>query len=460
MKIGHCWLRLTATAMLLAIGCSRQLPEVDFERVAYPGETAAPILLVGLDGLEWNVVLSLIEKGEMPTLEGLMERGSYGLLETSKPTWSPVIWTTIATGKDRQDHGIRGFTKPASAGTQELYTSSDRKTKALWNILSDYRKRVATIGWWMTYPVERINGVMIAQTNTTSSGPWKGTIFEGLPRQVWPSIREEELWSTGRMVEQELPGLTRKIFGEFPNPMTPVYEGAWKDSQWSFRADNTYLRLTESLLQEREPYDLVMAYFGATDVVGHRFWREAYPEGYKVPPSAEQVENFGHVIADCYRYADTALGELLTQIDDQWTIIVVSDHGMGPANRNADFDAEAVPSGHHFGAPPGVFIAAGPVIKQMGMPPEGLRRSELLKIGSIYDLTPTILALLRIPIGKDMPGTVISTLIKDRFRLENQPEPVSTHDTRRFLASRPGRDSQRAKGSERLEQLRNLGYIQ
>jgi predicted AlkP superfamily phosphohydrolase/phosphomutase len=171
MKFGFRLTLLPAVTALFVLGCSRQLPEVAFERVSYPGDTAAPILFIGLDGLEWDVVLPLLERGDMPVLMGLMKRGSYGLLKTWRPTSSPIIWTTIATGRTGRAHGVRGFVKEQATETRELYTNSDRTTKALWNILTDYHKRVATGGWWMTYPVERINGVMIAQTNTTKSGP-------------------------------------------------------------------------------------------------------------------------------------------------------------------------------------------------------------------------------------------------------------------------------------------------
>ena len=63
-------------------------------------ERPAPVLVVGVDGFEWDVALPLLASGRMPHLAGLMQRGAYGLLETSQPTFSPILWTTIATGKE------------------------------------------------------------------------------------------------------------------------------------------------------------------------------------------------------------------------------------------------------------------------------------------------------------------------------------------------------------------------
>ena len=106
-----------------------------------------PVAVIGLDGLEWDVVLPLLREGRMPTLEGLMREGSFGRLSTRAPARSPVIWTTVVTGKEPGGHGILGFTRPDGSGGRRLYTSADRTTKALWNILGDHDQRSIVLGW-------------------------------------------------------------------------------------------------------------------------------------------------------------------------------------------------------------------------------------------------------------------------------------------------------------------------
>jgi predicted AlkP superfamily phosphohydrolase/phosphomutase len=129
-------------------------------------------LLFAVDGLEWSVLLPLARAGHMPTLAGLMERGQFGRLTTTEPTFSPVIWTTIATGRGPDAHGITSFEKRGPGRSRSLFTSWDRRTKAFWNILSASGHRVDVVGWWLTHPVEEISGVMVAQTNraTAASG--------------------------------------------------------------------------------------------------------------------------------------------------------------------------------------------------------------------------------------------------------------------------------------------------
>ena len=154
-----------------------------------------PVMLIGADGLDCDLASPMLKAGQLPNLAKLMQAGVAGKLGTLKPTKSPVIWTTIATGIGKKRHGITGFMNKragevepdphdeteATAEEENAYSqglnaestkkkslvrSTDRKVKALWNIASDNGRSVASIGWWVTWPVEPINGIMVAQTNT------------------------------------------------------------------------------------------------------------------------------------------------------------------------------------------------------------------------------------------------------------------------------------------------------
>ncbi|MDP7474470.1 MAG: alkaline phosphatase family protein, partial [Candidatus Marinimicrobia bacterium] len=63
----------------VAIGCSKK------NRVnSQP--TVTPIVVFGVDGLEWNVMLPMLRAGRLPNFAKLMERGYYGKLATFVPT--------------------------------------------------------------------------------------------------------------------------------------------------------------------------------------------------------------------------------------------------------------------------------------------------------------------------------------------------------------------------------------
>ena len=97
------------------------------------------LLLIGMDGLEWRVMLPLLKAGKLPAFERLMRSGVYGKLETLVPTISPIIWTSIVTGKTPAKHGIAGkIFKDDQGNRGRTFNSTDRKTKALWNIFTDF----------------------------------------------------------------------------------------------------------------------------------------------------------------------------------------------------------------------------------------------------------------------------------------------------------------------------------
>ena len=412
-----------------------------------------------------------LKAGDLPHLAALMERGAYGTLRTFEPTSSPVIWTTIATGKPPRQHGIRNFARRDDEGNLQLYTNADRRTKALWNILTDHGRTTTCIGWWMTWPVDEIAGVMVAQTNTLNqldtSGAraiWKGALFEGVPGQVHPPSEQAAALQALAASERTLDRRLGRIFGTFEHPLREFERRLWDNCRWAFRADATYLAVALDLFERRGPSALNLVYFGGPDVVGHRFWRYMFPELYEHPPQARDIENFGGIVRDYYRYVDAAVGKLVAACPPDTTVVVVSDHGMQPVNRDARFPADDPPknanSAHHHDAPPGVLIAAGPhVAAGAGPAPQALELADLREVGTVFDLTPTLLTWLGLPVGRDMPGRVLEELTAPSHRHRPRPAPVATHDTPEFLASRPRpEDLQRAE-AERIEQLQNLGYI-
>lgn len=457
---------LLILVVLLAPGCSKapKTPSTDLR-----------ILLLAVDGLEWDLVLPMAQEGRLPTMRRLMESGSFGLLETFEPTLSPAIWTSVATGKDRKSHGILKFQvkdrEVKSEDHRRLYNSIDRKTKAFWNILSDYGRRVNTIGWFVTYPAEEINGVMVAQANTSSrekvqrgDGIHKPQLEKKVPGQVYPESRTAEVLSFLDRSDAELATLRDEVFGTFPHPLGPVETRFWKASDFSFRADSTYAMIARKIVGEGE-FDLTAMYIGGTDTVAHRFWRYMRPDKYVNKPSPEQIANFGDVIRKYYTYADRVIGELMTQAGPDVTVIVISDHGMHEFNEDRTFSPEAdlkdLKSGDHPDAPPGIIIASGPGFVQMKLnkPFDKLTRSDLQMVGDVYDITPTLLVLLNIPVGEDMLGEPLTNIIQPEWLARFPISTVPSHDTKAWLELQANRTVPAADSEEYRKQLRDLGYV-
>ena len=434
-----------------------------------PSVSRDPILLFAIDGLEWNLVLPLLRSGQLPNIAAIMESGNYGLLATTRPTFSPIIWTSVATGKTPDQHGIRGFVRRAGPDRdRRLFNNQDRKTKAFWNILSDYDRSVAIVGWWMTHPVEAVNGVMVAQVNTLGQADrdqgraiLKGGLVEGTTGQVHPADRLERYLDLHDRISGDLPEIETEIFGEFTHRASPLAERLWLNTRWSLRSDSTYLEIAVELAAEGT--DLLAVYLGGADVVAHRFWRHMEPESFEHPPSAEEVEDFGSLIPDYYRFIDRSIGRVAARMPAGTRTIIVSDHGMHAVNKRKAFRPDNIPkdlnSAHHRDAPPGVVIAAGPGIRAPGRATDlaTLRRSDLSEIGSILDVTPTILALAGIPIGEDMVGRPMRALLA---RALADPATVPSHDNEAWITARAALQPEGLEANdERMEQLRALGYV-
>lgn len=120
------------------------------------------VLLVGWDGADWEHITPLLEAGQMPNLERLIEKGVMGNLATMQPVLSPMLWNTIATGKLPDQHGICGFMEPDPNGGSRPVTSISRKVKAIWNILSQEGYKSNVVGWWASHPAEPVNGHIVS----------------------------------------------------------------------------------------------------------------------------------------------------------------------------------------------------------------------------------------------------------------------------------------------------------
>ena len=125
--------------------------------------TKRRILLLGWDAADWQVIDPLLDAGLMPNLARLVNRGVVGNLATLHPPYSPILWTSIATGKRPTRHGIHGFQEPTPDGTAVRPASSlSRTCKALWNIATQQGLTSVVVSWYPSHPVEPISGVMVS----------------------------------------------------------------------------------------------------------------------------------------------------------------------------------------------------------------------------------------------------------------------------------------------------------
>jgi predicted AlkP superfamily phosphohydrolase/phosphomutase/tetratricopeptide (TPR) repeat protein len=401
------------------------------------------VLLIGWDAADWKVIQPLLDAGEMPNLARLIAGGLRGNIATLYPVLSPMLWTSIATGKRASKHGIHGFSEPLPDGSGVRPISIlSRRTKALWNILNQNGYRSIVAGWWPSHPAEPINGVMVSNHfSQPIVSPGK------LPRlpagTVHPSALSEPL--AGLRVNP------MELTGDFIRQFVPAYDQVdqAKDKRLhtlgKLIAETMSLHAVATELIETQEWDFAGIYYSGLDHFGHAFMRYHPPRLPHV--SAADFHLYQHVIANAYRYYDAMLGRLLHFADANTTVILMSDHGFHPDEQRPGY-IPAEPAGpaiehRHFG----ILCLNGP----------GLRAGETILGASLLDICPTILTLFGLPPGRDMDGKVLLPVFKAPPHLEsieswdNIPGDAGTHPAETRLDP--------VASAEAFKQLVELGYV-
>lgn len=373
-----------------------------------PAGNSRRLLLIGWDAADWNVIRPLLDKGELPALASLMERGTHGTLETLYPPLSPMLWTSIATGKQPYKHGIHGFTEPNPNGPGIRPISNlSRKTKAVWNMLQHHDLKSNVIGWWPSHPVEPTSGVMVSNhfhtaTAKTPDAPWPispGTIH---PPELKEHLAKLRFHPGELSPEDILPFVPRAA--EVDQEKDEHLGGLAK-----ILAECTSIHAAATAVIQNEPWDFMSVYYDAIDHFSHLFMRFHPPRQDWI--KEEDFELYKDVVAGAYRFHDMMLEAKLSLIDDDTTVMIISDHGFHPDHlRPAEIPSEpAGPATEH--SPYGIFVMAGPEIA----------KGAKLNGASLLDITPTILQLFGLPVGEDMDGRVLEEVFLSQAPVESIP---------------------------------------
>lgn len=401
------------------------------------------VLLIGWDAADWKIINPLIEAGEMPSLKSVVENGVIGRLATLDPPLSPMLWTSIATGKRPYKHGIHGFTEPipGGLGIRPIYNTG-RKCKAVWNILSQAQKRCHVVGWWPSHPAEPINGTMIsnffAQCGPSSSADWR--LAEG-------AVHPAEKSGFFRKLRVHADEITAAHVAPFLNNIEFLDERndpRIRDIVTAIAATASY-NCAATYLMEHEEWDFLSVYFSAIDQLSHRFMKYNPPRREHIP--LQDFEIYSDVVRSVYRFHDMMLGRYLELIDDQTTLMIVSDHGFHPGlKRPARLPKEPTGAAIEH-SPYGIIAMSGP----------GIKRDELIFGASLLDITPTLLNIFDLPAALDMDGKVLSTAFENPPQIEpiESWELVDGNDGRHRGNVEVSAETAKAE----LRQLIDLGYI-
>jgi hypothetical protein len=271
-----------------------------------PAQDTPRLLVIGVDGATWQV----LDQGEFPALDGLADQGARATLTSMEPLFSPLLWTTMATGKPPEAHGVRGFKVQAP----------DCQVPRFWDIADAQGLSVGVYKWLVSYPPRQVDGFIVPA--------WLAP-----EPQTWPMelsfVKELELANRMRrqQVASQRPGWKLAWVGI---PLGLRASTLWESAKWKWQersrpsADARMLALHVlrgwidrdvfvHQLHAHNPDVAAFTYY-ATDGLGHRFWAADAPPGPQV--------------LQAYDQADAIVGELLERVGPDTHVVVLSDHGF------------------------------------------------------------------------------------------------------------------------------------
>jgi predicted AlkP superfamily phosphohydrolase/phosphomutase len=269
------------------------------------------VFIVGIDGGTLELVKPWAEQGKLPTFARIMQNGVSGELMSTIQPISASSWSSFATGKNPGKHGILDFVRstPFSYKVQ-FVNASVRDGKTLWRILTENGATVGVMNVPVTFPPEQVNGFLIAGMLSPSLGS-KFTFPDGLIKEINANVGKY-------VIDVDVPNISgsdkREIF------LNKAMESL------KIRRD-----VVRYLYLKHKP-DFFCVAFTESDRISHNFWKYM-DEKTPLPISDWEREKYGNAILNLYIELDNILAEVLSMIDDNTTLYIISDHGFGPVHK-------------------------------------------------------------------------------------------------------------------------------
>lgn len=407
-----------------------------------------PVIVLGVDGLDPDTIELLTAEGKLPNLQKMRSGGAYGRLRSMRPMLSPVLWTTIATGREPLDHGIGHFvTVNQRTGTEIPVTSRMRRTKALWTLLSEAGREVGVVGWWATWPAETVRGSIISdhvayhflfEKAFDADGAERGGLVS--PPELWPQV-SSLVQQPSDVQYSEIQKFASVDRAEFDREFD--FKSDLAQLRWILSTTKSYARIGHHLWMEQRP-DLLMLYIEGTDSASHLFGH-LFRQPTLAGAMAEQQERFGSTVEAMYTFADEIVGTFLDILDRDAVLVVVSDHGfalgasLDDPSKAGDLRRVSAEAHEDEGV---LFMYGEPIVS-----------GAAIQSAKLLDITPTILALSGLQPSNDMPGRILQEALKQ----PHEERRVSTYENSRGIADAEVRES--PVDDAILEHLRSLGYL-
>jgi predicted AlkP superfamily phosphohydrolase/phosphomutase/tetratricopeptide (TPR) repeat protein len=354
---------------------------------------AKKVLLIGWDAADWKIATPLMDQGLMPTLDDFVGHGVMGNLATLRPVLSPMLWNSIATGMRADKHGIHGFTEPdTQTGGIRPVSSTSRKVKAIWNILTQKGYKTHVLGWFAGHPAEPVSGIAVSDLYPYATQPLD---------KPWPlppgAVHPEDMRETFAALRMHPAEVTEAAILPWIPRAAEIDQEKDKGlaSFAKILAENLCIHNAATWILQNQPCDFMAVYYNGIDHFCHGFMHFHPPRMEGVPE--DKFEIYKDVVNNAYRFHDMMLHTLLDLAGPETTVILCSDHGF----HSDHLRPRGIPR-----------EPAGPAVqhRQFGiiaMRGQHLKQDERIYGATLLDITPTILTLFGLPVGEDMDGRVL-----------------------------------------------------
>lgn len=250
------------------------------------------LLVIGLDGATFDVILPLIKENKLQTLKKIMKQGTHGELESTFPPLTGPAWASFMTGKNPGQYGAYGFIDydPKDYDSffkGKLVTSNNFAGSTFIDLLSSNGHKVGVVSLPMTYPPWKINGVMIS----------------GFP---CPNTDRIHYFSQDPKI-----GVEERL--EYSDSNRQPHQSEKRKASDGLSMMEKRTRVAIELVKKME-LDCLIIVFGATDRVQHFYG----------------VSSENPVIEKHYQVASVQISKLLELTDENTRIFIMSDHGAEP----------------------------------------------------------------------------------------------------------------------------------
>lgn len=252
-------------------------------------DTDKKIVLIGLDGVPYNMIEEFSQDGTMLNMAKLITDGVFRKSESTIPEISSVAWSSTITGKNPGEHGIFGFTDLHKNSYQLKFPNfNDLKEEPFWQ---QWDCESVIINVPSTYPSHDINGVHIS-----------GFVSIDINKSVSPASLIPTLMDMDYRLDvdsskaHESMDLFLEDLDKTLSARIDCYRHLWAQGNWQF----------------------FMLVFTGTDRLMH-FLYEAYED---------KSHRYHDKFLEHFRKIDSIIGEISERISDKDTLLLMSDHGF------------------------------------------------------------------------------------------------------------------------------------